>query len=57
VALSIVDPDDPYRSLRRRYGMDYPITDADVRVVITISPDRYDRYIAVRSGGVVGREI
>jgi hypothetical protein len=54
VALSIVDPDDPYRSLRRRYGMDYPITDADVRVVITISPDRY---IAVRSGGVVGREI
>jgi PPOX class probable F420-dependent enzyme len=50
--------DDPgaefYRSLQRRYGMDYPILDADVRVVITIRPDRY---IAVRSGAVVGVEI
>ena len=75
VALSIADPDDPYRflevrgtvekiegdpgaefyrSLQRRYGMEYPITDADVRVGITISPDRY---IAVRSGAVVGVEI
>ena len=50
--------DDPeavfYRSLQRRYGMDYPITDADVRVIITIRPDRF---VAVRSGAVVGREI
>jgi PPOX class probable F420-dependent enzyme len=75
VALSIADPDDPYRflevrgtvetveqdqgaefyrSLQRRYGMDYPILDADVRVVITIRPERY---VAVRSGAVVGVEI
>ena len=50
--------DDPgaefYRSLQRRYGMDYPVNDADVRVVITIRPDRY---VAVRSGAVVGVEI
>jgi PPOX class probable F420-dependent enzyme len=50
--------DDPagefYRSLQRRYGMDYPILDADVRVVIIIRPDRY---VAVRSGAVVGVEI
>jgi PPOX class probable F420-dependent enzyme len=49
--------DDPgaefYRSLQRRYGMDYPIQDADVRVVITIRPDRF---VAVRGGTVVGRE-
>jgi len=43
-----------YRSLQRRYGMDYEITDADVRVVITIAPDRY---VAVRGGGVVGVEV
>jgi PPOX class probable F420-dependent enzyme len=43
-----------YRSLQRRYGMDHPIHDAGVRVVITIRPDRY---VAVRSGSVVGREI
>jgi PPOX class probable F420-dependent enzyme len=50
--------DDPaaefYRSLQRRYGMDYPVTDADVRVVITIRPDRY---VAVRGGSVVGVEV
>ena len=50
--------DDPgaefYLSLQRRYGMDYPVNDADVRVVITIRPDRY---VAVRSGAVVGVEI
>jgi PPOX class probable F420-dependent enzyme len=50
--------DDPgaefYRSLQRRYGAEHPIKDADVRVVITIRPDRY---IAVRSGAVVGKEI
>src|SRR3984957_4231132 len=36
-----------YRSLQRRYGMDYPILDADVRVIITIRPDRY---VPVRGG-------
>jgi PPOX class probable F420-dependent enzyme len=50
--------DDPgaefYRSLQHRYGMDYPIRDADVRVIITIRPDRY---IAVRSGAIIGVEI
>ncbi len=50
--------DDPggefYRSLQRRYSMDYPIQDADVRVIISIRPDRF---VAVRSGAVVGREI
>jgi PPOX class probable F420-dependent enzyme len=50
--------DDPgaefYRSLQHHYGMDYPIHDADVRVVITIRPDRY---IAVRSGAIIGVEI
>jgi PPOX class probable F420-dependent enzyme len=72
VALSIVDPDDPYRflevrgtvesieadqgakfyqSLQRRYSNVYPISDADVRVVITIRPDRF---IAVSGGSVVG---
>jgi len=49
--------DDPgadfYRSLQRRYGMDYPVLDADVRVIITIRPDRY---VAVRGGSVVGAE-
>jgi PPOX class probable F420-dependent enzyme len=43
-----------YRSLQRRYGMDYPIHDADVRVVITIRPERF---VAVRGGAVVGVEI
>jgi PPOX class probable F420-dependent enzyme len=45
---------DFYRSLQHRYGMDYPIHDADVRVVITVRPDRF---VAVRSGSVVGVEI
>jgi PPOX class probable F420-dependent enzyme len=42
-----------YRSLQHRYGMDYEVTDADVRVVITIRPERF---VAVRGGSVVGRE-
>jgi PPOX class probable F420-dependent enzyme len=36
-----IDPDpnaDFYRSLQARYGVTYPITDADVRVVITVRP-------------------
>jgi PPOX class probable F420-dependent enzyme len=68
VALSIVDPDDGYRSLeirggvesivddadasfyrslQARYGRAFPITDADVRVVITIAPNSF---VAVDSG-------
>ena len=71
VAMSIADPEDPYRylevrgtvekveddpggefyrSLQRRYGMEYPITDADVRVIITIRPDRF---IGVQNGEVI----
>ena len=42
-----------YRSLQHRYGMDYEVTDADVRVVITIRPERF---VAVQGGSVVGRE-
>jgi PPOX class probable F420-dependent enzyme len=70
VAVSIADPDDPYRflevrgvvesieddpgaelyrSLQRRYGVSFPVTDADDRVVITIRPDRF---ITVRGGMV-----
>jgi PPOX class probable F420-dependent enzyme len=51
--------DDPggefFRSLQRRYGidMDDPVSDADVRVIITIRPDRF---VAVRGGSVVGSE-
>ncbi len=64
VAVSILDPDNPYRfleirgeaesiepdpgaefyrSLQHRYGADYEITDADVRVVIRVRPTRYVR--------------
>jgi PPOX class probable F420-dependent enzyme len=39
-----------YASLQRRYGRSYPIPDADVRVIITIRPDKY---VAVEGGGVV----
>src|SRR4051794_2177804 len=39
-----------YQSLQRRYGNEYPIPDAAVRVVITIRPDKY---VAVAGGGVV----
>jgi PPOX class probable F420-dependent enzyme len=71
VALSIADPDDPYRfleirgrvenvedddeaasfykNLQHRYGMDYPITDAPERVIMTIRPEQF---VAVRGGSV-----
>ncbi|GGL07517.1 hypothetical protein GCM10012284_47330 [Mangrovihabitans endophyticus] len=71
VALSIADPDDPYRflevrgrldgvvdddadasfyrSLQERYGNVYPITDADVRVIIAFRPEKY---VAVTAGKV-----
>jgi PPOX class probable F420-dependent enzyme len=50
---SVTDDDEQasfYKSLQHRYGMDYPIGDAAVRVVIAIRPDKY---IAVASGEVV----
>ena len=39
-----------YKSLQKRYGMDYPIPDAPVRVIFTIRPTKY---IAVEGGAVV----
>ncbi|MGN9913144.1 PPOX class F420-dependent oxidoreductase [Phytohabitans sp. LJ34] len=41
-----------YKSLQQRYGMDYPIKDAPVRVVMTIRPTSF---VAVTNGGVVAR--
>jgi hypothetical protein len=71
VAISIADPDDPYRflevrgvlesiedddataafykALQHRYGMDYEVTDIDVRVIMTIKPEKF---IAVAGGSV-----
>lgn len=39
-----------YAGLQQRYGMSYPITDADVRVVITVRPTTF---VAVAGGQVV----
>lgn len=48
-----VTPDDAeasfYQSLQQRYATVYPITDADVRVVVTVRPERY----VTVSGGAV----
>ncbi|BCB80994.1 PPOX class F420-dependent oxidoreductase [Phytohabitans flavus] len=41
-----------YKSLQYRYGMDYPIKDAAVRVIMTIRPTSF---VAVVGGGVVAR--
>ncbi|MFC0526841.1 PPOX class F420-dependent oxidoreductase [Phytohabitans kaempferiae] len=41
-----------YKELQHRYGMDYPIRDAPVRVVMTIRPEAF---VAVTGGGVVAR--
>ena len=30
-----------YKSLQRRYGVDYPVFDADVRVIITVRPTKF----------------
>jgi PPOX class probable F420-dependent enzyme len=38
-----------YKSLQKRYGMDYPIPDAPVRVIMTIRPDKF---ITVEGGSV-----
>jgi PPOX class probable F420-dependent enzyme len=53
---SVVDDDAEasfYKSLQKRYGMDYPIPDAPVRVIFTIRPTKY---IAVEGGAVVSSE-
>jgi PPOX class probable F420-dependent enzyme len=66
LAISIADPDNPYRflevrgvlesvedddeqasfyqSLQRRYGQSYPITDAPVRVILTIRPTTFNAH-------------
>ncbi len=36
-----------YRGLQERYGQSYPITDADVRVVVTVRPTSF---LAVTGG-------
>jgi PPOX class probable F420-dependent enzyme len=41
-----------YKSLQGRYSMDYPITDAPVRVIMAIRPTSF---VAVTNGGVVAR--
>lgn len=38
-----------YQSLQHRYGQRFPLTDADVRVVITIRPETF---VAVTSGQI-----
>ncbi len=48
----IADDDDTasfYKSLQKRYGMDYPVSDADVRVIMKIIPDTF---VAVAAGSV-----
>ena len=52
VVESIDDDDETasfYQSLRDRYGMPGKITDADVRIIITIKPETY---VAVTGGAV-----
>jgi PPOX class probable F420-dependent enzyme len=39
-----------YKGLQRRYGMEYPVPDAAVRVIMTIRPEKY---VAVAGGSVV----
>jgi PPOX class probable F420-dependent enzyme len=39
-----------YQSLQQRYGNVYPIPDAEVRVIMTIRPEKF---VAVAGGGVV----
>jgi PPOX class probable F420-dependent enzyme len=38
-----------YQSLQKRYGQSYRISDADVRVILTIRPDKY---VAFQGGSV-----
>ena len=53
VVESIADDDAEasfYKSLQARYGMDYPVPDAAVRVIMTIRPEKF---VAVQGGSVV----
>jgi PPOX class probable F420-dependent enzyme len=53
VVESVADDDETasfYKSLQHRYGMDYEIHDAPVRVVMTIRPTKV---IATEGGGIV----
>jgi PPOX class probable F420-dependent enzyme len=53
VVESIEDDDEHasfYKSLQKRYGQDYPVSDAAVRVIMTIRPEKY---VAVKGGSVV----
>jgi PPOX class probable F420-dependent enzyme len=38
-----------YQALQKRYGQSYPIPDADVRVIMTIRPEKF---VAVEDGSV-----
>ncbi len=49
---SVQDDDDRasfYKDLQHRYGMDYEVTDTDVRVIITIRPTKF---IATEGGSI-----
>jgi len=52
VVESIVDDDAEasfYQALQKRYGQSYPVTDAAVRVIMTIRPEKF---VAVENGSV-----
>jgi PPOX class probable F420-dependent enzyme len=52
VVESIEDDDETasfYKTLQARYGMDYPVPDADVRVIITVEPKTF---VTVAGGAV-----
>jgi len=38
-----------YQSLQQRYGQSYPITDADVRVILTVKPTAFVGTVAGRA--------
>ena len=48
-----IEPDTPdaafYQSLQQRYGQSYPITDADVRVILTVQPTGFVAAMAGRA--------
>ena len=48
-----MEPDSPdaafYQSLQQRYGQRYPITDADVRVILTVKPTAFVATVAGRA--------
>jgi PPOX class probable F420-dependent enzyme len=49
-----------YKTLQRRYGVDYPVFDADVRVVITVRPTRFvavDRGMTEKERSALQRQL